>query len=61
MLDKKQARPASFPEKLSMQIMQISTGKARSGMKEGTNHATEEDGDERKDKRCKPFRGIGRR
>lgn len=44
-----------------MQVMQIPTGKAGSGMTEGANHATEEDGDERRDKRCKPFRGIGRR
>lgn len=33
MLDKQQARPASFPKEPSMQIMQIPTGKAGSGMK----------------------------
>lgn len=43
-----------------MKIMQIPTGKAGSGMTEGANHAMEKDGDKRRDKRCKPFRGIGR-
>lgn len=35
MLDKQQARRASFPKELSMQIVQIPTGKAGSGMMEG--------------------------
>lgn len=59
-LDQRQARPAPFPSKFSMQIMQIPRGEAGSGMKEGANHITEEDGDERRDKRCEKFRGIER-
>jgi len=61
MFDKQQARWTSFPKELSMQIMQTPSGKAGSGMTGGANHVTEEDSDERRDKRCKPLRGIGRR
>lgn len=58
MLDQQQARPAPFPNEFSTQITQIPRGKAGLGMKEGANHVTEEDGDEREDKRYETFSGI---
>lgn len=61
MLDKQHVRRTSFPTEPSVSIMQMPAGKARSDMMEGADHVTEEDGDERKDKISKPFRGTGRR
>lgn len=55
MLDKQQARPASFPKE---RYQQDTNRQGRIRHEEGTNHATEEDGDERREKSCKPFRGI---
>lgn len=60
MLDQQQARPAPFPNEFSMQIMQIPRHKEGLGMKEDDNHVTEEDGDEKRGKRCETFSGIER-
>lgn len=59
-LDQQQARPTLLPNEFFMQIMQIPRGKAGLDMKEEANHVTEENGDERRDKRCKTFSGIER-
>lgn len=51
---------APFPSEFSVQIVQIPRGKAGLGMKGEASHVMEEDGDERKDKRCETFSGIER-